>query len=180
MNMSPLPLLLLALCVLPTAAETFDAKTVDKKLSTIYERLGTGLSSGFLTVEQEFAVVNNQVQEVLEHVQSLKNAEIISDQVVDVEQVETLKNATAQLLGVLNTVKSRQAASSAVQVFMALAFLAYLGTIAVIAVTKRCKKVSERQRQREFERLEMQLRSSKAKRRAAAAQEKSAQAHSLE
>ena len=171
------PILLIALCVLPTAPETFDAKTVDKKLSTIYERLGTGDG---LNVEQEFTIVNDQVQEVLEHVQSLKNAEIISDQVVDVEQVETLKNATAQLLGVLNTVRSRQAASSAVQVFMALAFLAYLATIAVIAVVKRCKKVSERQRQREFERLEMQLRSSKAKRRAAAAKEKSAQAQDLE
>ena len=157
MNMRT-PILLIALCVLPTAPETFDAKTVDKKLSTIYERLGTG--RGF-TVEQEL--------------------ELISETSVEVgEQVETLKNATAQLLGVLNTVRSRQAASSAVQVFMALAFLAYLATIAVIAVTKRCKKVSERQRQREFERLEMQLRSSKAKRRAAAAKEKSAQAQDLE
>ena len=157
MNMRT-PILLIALCVLPTAPETFDAKTVDKKLSTIYERLGTG--RGF-TVEQEL--------------------ELISETSVDVgEQVETLKNATAQLLGVLNTVRSRQAASSAVQVFMALAFLAYVATIAVIAVVKRCKKVSERQRQREFERLEMQLRSSKAKRRAAAAKEKSAQAQDLE
>ena len=145
------PILLIALCVLPTAPETFDAKTVDKKLSTIYERLGPGPS----TVEEQLVFISDL-------------------------QLETLKNATAQLLGVLNTVKSRQAASSAVQVFMALAFLAYLGTIAVIAVTKRCKKVNERQRQREFERLEMQLRSSKAKRRAAAAKEKSAQAQDLE
>ena len=176
MNKSPLPLLLLALCVLPTAAGTFDAKTVDKKLSTIYRRLGSGKG---LTVDEEDSAgltLPGAAISVERHI------EWVSDQIdaKTVEQVEALKNATAQLLGVLNTVRSRQAASSAVQVFMALAFLAYLGTIAVIAVTKRCKKVSEHQRQREFERLEMQLRSSKAKRRAAAAQEKSAQAHSLE
>ena len=169
------PILLIALCVLPTTPETFDAKTVDKKLSTIYKRLGTGEG---LTVGEEVArglTLPGRGISVERHI------EFISDQVDGVvEQVEALKNATAQLLGVLNTVRSRQAASSAVQVFMALAFLAYVATIAVIAVVKRCKKVSERQRQREFERLEMQLRSSKAKRRAAAAKEKSAQAQGLE
>ena len=171
------PILLIALCVLPTAPETFDAKTVDKKLSTIYERLGTGDG---LNVEQEFTIVNDQVQEVLEHVQSLKNAEIISDQVVDVEQVETLKNATAQLLGVLNTVKSRQAASSAVQASQVILLLGYFITILVIFCIKRCKKHQEEVAKAEFELLEANLRSSKARRRAAAAQEKSAQAHSLE
>ena len=56
----------------------------------------------------------------------------------------------------------------------------YLLTIFVTILVKRCKKVSEKAKRKEFERLEMQLRSSKAKRRAAAAKEKSAQAQDLE
>ena len=94
--------------------------------------------------------------------------------------IETLKNATAQLLEELDIVRSRQAASSAVQASQVILLLGYFITILVIFCVKHCKKVSERQRQREFERLEMQLRSSKAKRRAAAAKEKSAQAQDLE
>ena len=144
------PLLLIALWVSPTAPQSTKLEAIEFKL----EEIETWIDANA----------------VLEEARDLDLK----------EQVETLQNATAQLLGVLNTVRSRQAASSAVQVFMALAFLAYLATIAVIAVVKRCKKVSERQRQREFERLEMQLRSSKAKRRAAAAKEKSAQAQGLE
>ena len=95
-------------------------------------------------------------------------------------QIETLKNATAQLLEELSVVRGRQAAGSAVQAFMALAFLAYLATIAVCYLVKRCKKHQREVAKAEFELLEANLRSSKARRRAAAAQEKSAQAHSLE
>ena len=163
------PILLIALCVLPTAPETFDEATVDKKLSTIYERLGTGHG---LTVEEELDVLSDQVEGVLELNPS---AWLELNQ-----QVETLRNATAQLLGVLSIVRSRQAASSAVQASQVILLLGYFITILVIFCVKHCKKVSERQRQREFERLEMQLRSSKAKRRAAAAKEKSAQAQDLE
>ena len=172
---SPLPLLLLALTATPGAQQQQRSnggpacsvpQDIRESLTRIEEdidregsRILTGEEWGYL---RDACLADTEAEEEIR------------------ASIETLNNATAQLLGVLNTVKSRQAASSAVQVFMALAFLAYLATIAVIAVTKRCKKVSERQRQREFERLEMQLRSSKAKRRAAAAQEKSAQAHSLE
>ena len=151
------PLLWIALCILPTAPETFNEATVDKKLSTIWPRL----VSLDLRVEEGHDIIYDKVVGVL-------------------EQVETLKNATAQLLEELSIVRSRQAASSAVQVFMALAFLAYLATIAVCYLVKRCKKHQKEVAKAEFERLEMQLRSSKARRRAAAAQEKSAQAHSLE
>ena len=172
---SPLPLLLLALTATPGAQQQQRSnggpacsvpQDIRESLTRIEEdidREGSRILTG-----EEWAYLRDACLADFEAEEEIRAS------------IETLNNATAQLLGVLNTVKSRQAASSAVQVFMALAFLAYLGTIAVIAVTKRCKKVSERQRQREFERLEMQLRSSKAKRRAAAAQEKSAQAHSLE
>ena len=94
-------------------------------------------------------------------------------------QVETLKNATAQLLEELNIVRSRQAASSAVQAFMALAFLAYLATIAVCYLVKRCRKHKKEVAKAEFELLEAKLQASRSRRRAAA-KEKSAPAQNLE
>ena len=97
-----------------------------------------------------------------------------------VAQVETLKNATSQLLKELDIVRSRQAASAAVQASQVIMMVAYFLTILGVYFVKRCQKVSEKSKRKEFERLEMQLRSSKAKRRAAAAKEKSAPAQSLE
>ena len=177
MNMvSPLPLLLLALTATPGAQQ-------QQQSAVCTDSEGEECASS-----KWAALISSEIRGSLAQIErgvsrgALRQAGAAEQgSVLDLmDQVEDLKNATAQLLGVLNTVKSRQAASSAVQVLTSILFVCYLGTIAVIAVTKRCKKVSERQRQREFERLEMQLRSSKAKRRAAAAQEKSAQAHSLE
>jgi len=56
----------------------------------------------------------------------------------------------------------------------------YLLTTISIYVVKRCRKVREKSQREEFELLEKRLRSSKAKRRAAAAKEKSAPAPSQE
>ena len=95
-------------------------------------------------------------------------------------QVEILKNTTSQLLKELDIVRSRQAASAAVQASQVIMMVAYFLTILGVYIVKRCQKVSEKSKRKEFERLEMQLRSSKAKRRAAAAKEKSAPAQSLE
>ena len=95
-------------------------------------------------------------------------------------QVETLKNATSQLLKELDIVRSRQAASAAVQASQVIMMVAYFLTILGVYIVKRCQKVSEKSKRKDFERLEMQLRSSKSKRRAAAAKEKSAPAQSLE
>ena len=95
-------------------------------------------------------------------------------------QIETLKNATAQLLEELSVVRGRQAASSAVQASQVILLLGYFITILVIFCIKRCKKHQEEVAKAEFELLEANLRSSKARRRAAAAKEKSAQAQDLE
>ena len=94
--------------------------------------------------------------------------------------IEELENATNHLVQELDIVRSRQAASSAVQASQVIMMVTYFLTILVTILVKRCKKVSEKAKRKEFERLEMQLRSSKAKRRAAAAKEKSAPAQSLE
>ena len=94
--------------------------------------------------------------------------------------IEKLENATSQILEELDIVRSRQAASAAVQASQVIMMVAYFLTILSVYIVKRCQKVSEKSKRKEFERLEMQLRSSKAKRRAAAAKEKSAPAQSLE
>ena len=94
--------------------------------------------------------------------------------------IEKLENATSQILEELDVVRSRQAASAAVQASQVIMMVTYFLTILVTIFVKRCQKVSEKSKRKDFERLEMQLRSSKAKRRAAAAKEKSAQAQDLE
>ena len=104
---------------------------------------------------------------------------IYSEADADKAQVETLKNDTAQLLEELSIVRSRQAAGSAVQAFMALAFLAYLATIAVCYLVKRCRKHQKEVAKAEFELLEAKLQASRSRRRAAA-KEKSAPAQNLE
>ena len=90
------------------------------------------------------------------------------------------KNATSQLQIELDTLRGRQAASAAVQASQVLMLVVYFLTILSIYVVKRCQKVREKAQQKDFELLEKQLRSSRAKRRAAAAKEKSAPAASLE
>ena len=151
------PLLLIALCVLPTAPETFNEATVDKKLSTIWPRL---------------VALDLRVEE---------NAEVIYDQVVDFRaSIEKLENITNHLVQELDIVRSRQAASAAVQASQVIMMVTYFLTIICTWGLSRCQKVSEKAKRKEFERLEMQLRSSKAKRRAAAAKEKSAPAQNLE
>ena len=95
-------------------------------------------------------------------------------------QFEKLQNATSRLLTELDTVRGRQAASAAVQASQVMMLVVYFLTIISIYVVKRCQKVREKSQKKEFERLEKQLRSSKARRRAAAAKEKSAPAQSQE
>ena len=94
--------------------------------------------------------------------------------------IEKLENATSQILEELDVVRSRQAASAAVQASQVIMMVTYFLTILVTIFVKRCKKVSEKSKRKDLERLEMQLRTSKSKRRAAAAKEKSAPAQSLE
>jgi len=94
--------------------------------------------------------------------------------------IEELENATNHLVQELDIVRNRQAASAAVQASQVIMMVTYFLTILSVYIVKRCQKMSEKSKRKEFERLEMQLRSSKAKRRAAAAKEKSAPAQSLE
>ena len=167
---SPLPLLLLALTATPGAqqqqqsegdecASSRWAALISREIRGSLSQIETGVSLG--AIRQAGAAEQGSILDLM-------------------DQVEDLKNATAQLLGVLNTVKSRQAASSAVQAIQVILLLGYFITILVIFCIKRCKKHQEEVAKAEFELLEANLRSSKARRRAAAAKEKSAQAQDLE
>ena len=158
------PLLLIALAASPAALqETPGNCTAQHRLEYTFWKL-------------------EQFEEMLEEATGLEVARDLELQSSFLElgaQVETLKNATAQLLEELSIVRSRQAASSAVQAFMALAFLAYLATIAVCYLVKRCRKHQKEVAKAEFELLEAKLQASRSRRRAAA-KEKSAPAQNLE
>ena len=110
-----------------------------------------------------------------------EQVELMADVVVEFKaSIEKLENITNHLVQELDIVRSRQAASAAVQASQVIMMVTYFLTIICTWGLSRCQKVSEKAKRKEFERLEMQLRSSKARRRAAAAKEKSAQAQSLE
>ena len=156
---SPLPLLLLALTATPGAQQqqqSEEEECASSRWAALFSR----------EIREALRGIDREVS--LGAIRQAGAAEELTVLEVMI-QVEDLKNATAQLLGVLNTVRSRQAASSAVQVFMALAFLAYLATIAVCYLVKRCRKHQKEVAKAEFELLETKLQASRSRRRAAAA-----------
>ena len=130
-------------------------------------------------LQQQTKTAEQRIEELAEWL-DLAEAEAVAVAVEFRAQLETMQNATSRLLTDLDTVRGRQAAGAAVQASQVVMLVAYFLTIISIYLVKRCQKVTEKSKRKEFERLEMQLRSSKAKRRAAAAKEKSAPAQSLE
>ena len=146
------PLLLIALCITPYAPQSTRTPPVEG-----------------LTVDQQLHIISEWLELTAREAKAEFRASI-----------EKLENATNHLVQELDIVRSRQAASAAVQASQVIMMVTYLLTIICTWGLSRCQKVSEKAKRKEFERLEMQLRSSKARRRAAAAQEKSAQAQSLE
>ena len=136
-----------------------------------------GLEASLTTVKTEAAGIKEQDREQFE--------DCIGDltlQSTDIRELLTIvgatQNATSQLLTELDTLRGRQAVSAAVQAGQVLMFVAYLLTTISIYFVKRCQKVREKTQRKEFELLEKKLLSNKAKRRAAAAKEKSAPAPS--
>ena len=156
-------LLLLALLILPCALQQ-QTKTVDQKLDDLAEWLDMWRT---YSSDTQVLITDNQVE---------IHAEVSEILAI----VGATQNATSQLRTELDTLRGRQAVTAAVQASQVLLFVVYLLTIISIYVVKRCRKVREKSQRKEFELLEKQLRSSKAKRRAAAAKEKSAPAPSQE
>ena len=169
MNMWTLPLLLITFAATPCAQQEQPACPI-----CMSEVLDLGVTLNQVSVDidgEKFRAASRYVGllEWLARERDLFRASI-----------EELENATNHLVQELDIVRSRQAASSAVQASQVIMMVTYFLTILVTIFVKRCQKVSEKSKRKDFERLEMQLRSSKAKRRAAAAKEKSAPAQSLE
>ena len=156
-------LLLPALLILPCALQQ-QTKTVDRKLDDLAEWLDRWRT---YSSDTQVLITDNQVE---------IHAEVSEILAI----VGATQNATSQLRTELDTLRGRQAVTAAVQASQVLLFVVYLLTIISIYVVKRCRKVREKSQRKEFELLEKQLRSSKAKRRAAAAKEKSAPAPSQE
>jgi len=169
-------LLLLALLIFPSALQQQDleerieevagwvAKALQNQgsLSTDLEKIvaeAVGFRAQLETLLADFTLQSTDIRELL-------------------AIVGATQNATSQLLTELDTLKGRQAVSAAVQASQVFLFVVYLLTIISIYVVKRCKKVREKSQRKEFELLEKKLLSNKAKRRAAAAREKSAPAPS--
>ena len=164
--------LLLALLFLPSALQL--QGTVEQRIDTVYQGVTravenqVSLATDLGKIEAEAVGVRAQLETLL------------ADSTLQSAVLVLVQNATSQLLAELDTLRGRQAASAAVQASQVLLFVVYLLTIISIYVVKRCRKVREKSQRKEFELLEKQLRSSKAKRRAAAAKEKSAPAPSQE
>ena len=76
---------------------------------------------------------------------------------------------SSQILIDLGVLKSRQAVAGAIQGAQVFLFLAYLATIAVCYLVKRCRKHQKEIAKAEFEMLETKLQASRSRRRAAAA-----------
>ena len=164
--------LLLALLILPSALQ--QQRTVEQRIEQVFQgvtrALETQVNIATLLVEIEAEAVGVRAQ--LET--------LLADSTLQAAVLVLVQNATSQLLAELDTLRGRQAASTAVQASQVLLLVVYFLTIISIYIVKRCRKMREKSQQKEFELLEKQLRSSKAKRRAAAAKEKSAPAPSQE
>ena len=164
--------LLLGLLFLPSALQL--QGTVEQRIDTVYQGVTravenqVSLATDLGKIEAEAVGVRAQLETLL------------ADSTLQSAVLVLVQNATSQLLAELDTWRGRQAASAAVQASQVLLLVVYFLTIISIYVVKRCRKVREKSQRKEFELLEKQLRSSKAKRRAAAAKEKSAPAPSQE
>ena len=171
MNMWTLPLLLITFAATPCAQQQQRTPACPVCMQEILE-LGVTLAQVSTDVDEVASRAASRYVGLLEWLARERDLFRAS--------IEELENATNHLVQELDIVRSRQAASSAVQASQVIMMVTYFLTILVTIFVKRCQKVSEKSKRKDFERLEMQLRSSKAKRRAAAAKEKSAPAQSLE
>ena len=82
---------------------------------------------------------------------------------------DAFKFLATQLIIEIEGLKSRQAIAGAIQGVQIFLFLAYLTTIAVCYLVKRCRKHQKEAAKAEFELLETKLQASRSRRRAAAA-----------
>ena len=138
-------LILLTLAVSPSTTQVVSPQTVDQKLDDI---------SDWLEIVEREAKADFRAS-----IEKLQNA---TSQLF-------LQCNSSQLLSDLEVLKSRQAVAGAIQGAQVFLFLAYLATIAVCYLVKRCRKHQKEVAKAEFELLETKLQASRSRRRAAAA-----------
>ena len=157
-------LILLTLAVSPSTTQVVvSLQTVNQKLTAI---------SGFL--EQWRNVSMGTLIMLLED--RVSDADLtfalleVSDRVIQNFTSQLLLQCnSSQILIDLKVLKSRQAVAGAIQGAQVFMFLAYLVTIAVCYLVKRCRKHQKEIAKADFELLETKLQASGSRRRAAAA-----------
>ena len=177
-------LLLLALLILPSALQ--QQGTVEQKIEEVAGWVAQALENQ-VVLSTDLGKIEAEAVGVRAQLETLLLADFTLQCTAGSTEIRELfaivgatQNATSQLLTELDTLRGRQAVAAAVQVSQVLMFVVYLLTVFSIYVVKRCQKVREKSQKREFELLEKKLLSNKAKRRAAAAKEKSVPAPSKE
>ena len=154
-------LILLTLAVGPSTTQVVSPQTVNQKLDALSVWLNQwkDLSLSDLELVLEHSILTADWDKLVETVQVVQNA---TNQLL-------LQCNSSQLLIDLEVLKSRQAVAGAIQGAQVFLFLAYLATIAVCYLVKRCRKHQKEIAKAEFELLETKLQASRSRRRAAAA-----------
>ena len=145
-------LILLTLAVSPSTTQVVSPQTVNQKL----DALSVWLNQWKDLSESDLELNWSWLVETLQVVQNATNQLL-------------LQCNSSQLLSDLEVLKSRQAVAGAIQGAQVFLFLAYLATIAVCYLVKRCRKHQKETAKAEFEMLETKLQASRSRRRAAAA-----------
>ena len=145
-------LILLTLAVSPSTTQVVSPQTVNQKL----DALSVWLNQWKDLSESDTETYWSWLVENLQVVQNATNQLL-------------LQCNSSQLLIDLEVLKSRQAVAGAIQGAQVFLFLAYLATIAVCYLVKRCRKHQKEVAKAEFELLETKLQASRSRRRAAAA-----------
>ena len=154
-------LILLTLAVSPSTTQVVSPQTVNQKLDALSVWLNQwkDLSLSDLELVLRHSILPADWDKLVETVQVVQNA---TSQLL-------LQCNSSQLLIDLEVLKSRQAVAGAIQGAQVFLFLAYLATIAVCYLVKRCRKHQKEVAKAEFELLETKLQASRSRRRAAAA-----------
>ena len=156
-------LILLTLAVSPSTTQVVSPQAVNQRLTVLSDWLEQwrNVSLGTLQMLLEDSVTESHLAVAL-----IK----VSDQVIQNFTSQLLLQCnSSQLLIDLEVLKSRQAVAGAIQGAQVFLFLAYLATIAVCYLVKRCRKHQKEAAKAEFELLETKLQASRSRRRAAAA-----------
>ena len=159
-------LILLTLAVSPSTTQVVSPQSVNQRLVALSDFLERWQNVSIGTLQM---LLENSVDSVTESHLAVALIKV-SDQVIQNFTSQLLLQCnSSQLLIDLKVLKSRQAVAGAIQGAQVFMFLAYLVTIAVCYLVKRCRKHQKEIAKADFELLETKLQASRSRRRAAAA-----------